>query len=206
LYVVIVLWAAAVSFGAMQLWRYESTPGTEARAPISWPAHAHIPRQPGLPTLIVLIHPQCPCSRATLGELAKLMTDCNGKLTTTVLILRPAGEPAGWEKTDLWSSAAAIPGVNVQTDDEGAAARLFGAATSGQTLLYAPDGRLLFSGGITESRGHSGDNAGRSAITALVLNRSPLSNVSLVQTPVYGCSLFSGSDAAHQQECNVCRK
>ena len=36
----------------------------------------------------------------------------------------------------------------------------FGAETSGQTLLYDRDGRLLFSGGTTGSRGHDGDNAG----------------------------------------------
>jgi len=80
----------------------------------------------------------------------------------------------------------------VLTDEDGIEARSFGAVTSGQALLYSAQGRLLFSGGITESRGHSGDNAGRSAIESLVMNgseglRTPAS------TPVYGCPLCRGS-------------
>ena len=115
------------------------------------------------------------------------MNDCRGKLAATVLVLRPAGMPQGWEQTGLWASAAAIPGVTVRADAGGEAARRFGAATSGQALLYATNGHLLFSGGITEARGHEGDNAGRSAVAALVLGAGQ-SNV--LEAPVYGCPLF----------------
>ena len=119
------------------------------------------------------------------------MTDCKGKLTATVLVLRPGGMPDGWERTGLWDSAAAIPGASVVTDPDGAESRRFGAATSGQTLLFAADGRLQFAGGITESRGHAGDNAGRSAIVSLILNGGPVAQT--IQTPVYGCPLCNDS-------------
>jgi hypothetical protein len=143
--------------------------------------------------LVLFAHPHCPCSRATIGELAKLMTDCRGKLTATVLMLRPAGVQDGWERTDLWDSAAAIPGVSVVSDAGGTESRRFGAVTSGQVLLFAPDGRLLFSGGITESRGHRGDNAGRSAVAALVLGTGRAAQP--VFAPVYGCPLFNNTSS-----------
>jgi hypothetical protein len=79
----------------------------------------------------------------------------------------PPGFTSNWAKTSLWRSAAAIPGVS-ETVDDGREARLFGAATSGQTMVYDRNGRLLFSGGITAARGHLGDNPGASAITALL--------------------------------------
>ena len=60
-------------------------------------------------------------------------------------------------------SAAEIPGVEVVSDEDDAQSAAFGAAVSGQTLLYDREGRLIFSGGITAARGHAGDNAGRSA-------------------------------------------
>jgi hypothetical protein len=128
------------------------------------------------------------------------MATCDGKLTATVLILRPKGAPAGWERTDLWRSAAAIPNVLVMADEAGTECRRYGAATSGQTCLYAPDGRLLFSGGITESRGHSGDNAGRSAIVSLVRAPSDDPKSQPVRTPVYGCPLLDPSCTT--EECD----
>src|SRR5882724_6964427 len=161
-------WAITVAAGAAKLWHYGSASGAPAHAPISWPKETLLPKGP-LPTLILALHPQCPCSRATVGELARLMAGCQGKLNARVIMLCPAGKPAGWEGTGLWSDSAAIPGVVVTVDPDGQDARRFGAATSGQALLYSADGRLLFAGGITESRGHAGDNAGRSAIAALVL-------------------------------------
>lgn len=200
-------WAAAVAVGGARLWTYDGTPGEAALSPVTWPADARVTRDPQLPTVVVSLHPRCPCSRATVGELAKLMTDCQGKLAATVLVVRPAGMPAGWEQTDLWTSAASIPGVRVVADEQGQTARLFGAATSGQALLYAADGRLLFAGGITESRGHSGDNAGRSAIVSLVRDEhrggiapSPVAAV----TPVYGCSLFARRDGCQNEEGGPC--
>jgi hypothetical protein len=73
----------------------------------------------------------------------------------------------------------------VLSDVDGVAASRLGAETSGHTFLFAADGRLLFSGGITESRGHAGDNAGESAIVSLLNNNHAQRN----QTFVFGCAL-----------------
>jgi hypothetical protein len=181
-----VSWLLVIGFGLGTLWNYENTPGIALASPPQWPAESRIQRAPDHATLVMLAHPHCPCTRATIGELASIMAHSQGRLTACVVFLKPSGFSDEWEKTDLWQSAASIPGVNVIVDNDGAEADRFNAATSGQTLLYSADGRLLFSGGITASRGHSGDNAGRSAIISFanagVADRS--------ETAVFGCPLF----------------
>jgi hypothetical protein len=97
--------------------------------------------------------------------------------------------PDGWEKTELWNKAAALPETVIVADEDGREAERFGAVTSGQTFLYDASGALLFSGGITGSRGHAGNNAGRASIVAL-LNRAPAVSAS---TNVFGCSLFAAA-------------
>lgn len=69
----------------------------------------------------------------------------------------------------------------------GSEAARFHAQTSGYIPLYDRDGRLMFQGGITMSRGHSGDNPGRSALEGL--SSEHISNRG--KTPVFGCSLFA---------------
>ena len=144
------------------------------------------------PTLIMLVHPQCPCSRASLTELSRLAALCPNKANITVLFLRPADCPEAFADTDLRRQAEAIPGVSVATDDNGDAAKRFGAATSGETLLYAPNGRLLFHGGLTGSRGHEGDNPGLSAVAAWLRGEA-----APAEAPVYGCPMTADRTPAH---------
>lgn len=102
------------------------------------------------------------------------------------VFVRPAGFAPRWEQSDLWSQAARIPGVQTKVDVEGLEARRFGAMTSGATYLFDSAGDLLFSGGITGSRGHEGDNAGKGAVINAARSGQPAS----CAPPVFGCSLF----------------
>jgi hypothetical protein len=122
-----------------------------------------------------------------MGELEKIMARLHGKVTAYVLFLKPEGSGAEWDDTGLCRTAAAIPGVKVISDIDGVEARRFGAETSGHTLLFAPDGHLLFSGGITELRGHAGNNVGEEAVVSLVNNHIAGRD----RTSVFGCSLFN---------------
>ncbi|SRR5712691_5061954 len=186
----IALWLAAIGAGLSVLWNYENRPGASLAAPPEWPADSRIQRDSDRPTLVMLAHPQCPCTRASIGELARLMTEASGRLTAYVLFVKPEIFSTDWEKTDLWESAGLIPGVRVMKDDGGVEARRFHALTSGQTVLYDKNGKLLFSGGITSARGHSGDNPGRSAIVSLI----DTGEANQRNTEVFGCALFSGSE------------
>ena len=130
------------------------------------------------------------------------MAYCRDQVNAFVVVLRPADVDQMWFQTDLVSSAWQIPGVTVVSDHDGRKAQNFGVSTSGHSLLYAADGRLVFSGGITASRGHAGDNDGSDAIMRLVCPEAPRrpltstdtnpadQNAQQETTCVYGCPLF----------------
>jgi hypothetical protein len=181
-----VLWLAVVGGGTIEMTRYSNSPGNGGQAPTGWPADSQIPFDAGRPTLIMFAHPRCPCTRASLGELAVLLARFQGKINAHVVFLKPTDTITNWEKSDLWRTASSIPDVTVYTDNAGTEARRFHAETSGQTLLYDRSGALQFQGGITLARGHAGDNPGRSALQDLL--RGGRSTVA--KTPVFGCSLF----------------
>ncbi len=180
------LWMVAVVGTLLGMMAYSSAPGPAQAAPVTWPLESRLPRRPDRPLLVLFAHPRCPCTRASIEELARLMARFPGRIDAHVVFLRAEGTPVDWARTDLWRSAAAIPGVAVHQDEAGTEARRFHAATSGQTLVYDAGGHLGFQGGITLSRGHAGDNPGIDAISALILG-APAGSGS---TPVFGCGLF----------------
>ncbi len=185
--IVCLLWLLGTASGFGILIKYQSTEGSVGKIPPGWPKGAQVVLDQSRDTLIMFAHPQCPCTRASIEELNRLMAKSQGQLTAQVYFFRPHDQQSDWAKTDLWRSAAAIPGVSVHEDIDGTQAQLFGAETSGYVLLYDIRAQLLFSGGITESRGHAGDNAGEDTIVSQVSGEVG----SLKQTPVYGCSLSS---------------
>ena len=87
-----------------------------------------------------------------------------------VLFFEPTGGvPAEWSTSALWAIAKRLPSTQVYTDRDGLLAQHFGAYTSGQVLLYDSQDQLRFAGGITPSRGHTGDNPGRAAVIKALL-------------------------------------
>jgi hypothetical protein len=180
------LWLVVVSLGTGMLWKYSNTPNPDPSPPAHWPAMTTIPRANGHATLLMFVHPRCSCTVASMGELAVLMAHCQGLVDAHVVFFRPSGSREDWTHSDLWQAAAIIPGVTVQADEDGREAQLFQAETSGHTALYDAQGQLVFNGGITASRGQSGDNAGRDAITAWLHGQTP----EQTQTPVYGCLIL----------------
>ncbi len=183
---VLAVWAVVIAGGESILLNYEIRPGSPAQPPQTWPLETDIQKSPERAALLMFVHPRCPCSRASLEELARLTARCGEKADIQIIFLSPGKQPASWTKTDLWEKAGAIPGVQVRLDKNGKEAKHFRVSTSGQTLLYGRDGQLLFNGGITASRGHSGDNAGRSALEDLLLKGASERS----RTPVFGCSLI----------------
>jgi hypothetical protein len=187
LYLATAVWLGAAATGLSALWKYDNAPGEGADAPSRWPDGSGLARTAGEPTLILLAHPQCSCTPASLAELAEVLARARTRPSTYVLFLKPQGFTNDWVQSDLWKTAAAIPGVTLVRDDDGREARRFGSATSGQTLLYDGDGVLRFSGGITGSRSHTGDNAGRRSLVALLNGGEPDRRA----TDVFGCPLFA---------------
>jgi hypothetical protein len=187
------LWLATAGASYLFLLRYKSIPGTQGKAATAWPSASHLQLDGARPTLVMLAHPRCPCTAASLDELARLLSHYPRRVAAHVLFLVPDGCADSWEREGLWQRARASAAL-VSADRMGREAELFGATTSGHVLLYGPDGRLLFSGGITGARGHAGDNLGLDRLRALLDG----GEASQSAVPVFGCPL--------QSPCQACVK
>lgn len=183
-------WGIGIAGGFMVLMDYQNAPGRPAEAPTEWPAETVIPREDTTRgTLVVFAHPHCPCTRATMNELERLMRYVQGRVATHVLFVQPVEYDRTWVEGELWRRATSISGVVPRRDVRGVEARRFGAFTSGQVLYYDADGRLRFVGGITGARGHEGNNKGRQALTDLIMTGT----ASRTSTFVFGCALQEAS-------------
>lgn len=181
-----VFWFSAAVGGVAYLARYENTPvRSSSDYPQVFPAESKLELDAELPTLIFFSHPKCPCTRASLRELSRLMSDVGGKLKVVVVFIKPQGVDEDWTETDLRSYAESIPNARVLIDEDERETKIFNAEVSGLNLLYDKNGNLRFNGGITAGRGHEGDNAGRRAIFEIVTEaQSPV-----VETGTFGCPL-----------------
>lgn len=185
------LWFLGCVSAAALLVLYSQTPGEAGAAvPVLVDGLAIAP-DPDRPTLVMFVHPRCPCTRASVEELARLQRRLKGRFATRVVIAVPDGMPERWHESMLWQRAGELHDSERVTDQGGAITRRAGAATSGTVGLYAPDGRLLFWGGVTPSRGHAGDNLGSDAI-ANYFNGTAYAD----RTDVYGCPLNGPGDAS----------
>lgn len=187
--VLCLLWLCAVGAGIAVVLNYQNIRGATGMTPEHWPKGTQLSLDASHDTLLMFAHPKCPCTRASMEELNRILANCHGRVTTHVLFFKPSQFSADWSQTDLQSSAAAIPGVTVQDDLDGKLAEAFGAETSGYVVLYDNQGRLLFHGGVTGSRGHAGDNGGEATVVALIDGDDSRGK----EAPVYGCSLLDKS-------------
>ena len=191
----VAVWVLAVGVGLSGLLKYAGTPGVSATPPLLWPAEASIQRARDRLTLLIFLHPRCPCSDSTIEELAHIVAAAPERLKVYVVFYAPEHADRQWVQGRLWQSAAIVPGVKSIEDWNGQEVKRFRTATSGQTLVYDSAGKLRFSGGITASRGHVGDNDGRDAIVSLALHGSS----ALATAPVFGCSLLGTSPKENGQ-------
>lgn len=180
------IWVGTVTAAFRAIQRFESTPGREALGPKDWPAETNLVRNPGAPTLVMLMHPQCSCTRASLSELQAVIEKSPRSMRTYVVVYRPHQAKPGWERTDTYAAATRLRGTRVIVDEDGQEAKRFGAFTSGQTFLYDAGGHLRFEGGITLLRGHAGLNSGRADVIRIANGEAGKG-----AHPVFGCSIVS---------------
>lgn len=187
-------WLLAVAVGFTFIMRYESAQGASGKAPGEWPQESKIVRQQNRPSLIMFAHPKCPCTRASVEELNRLLAQTSQVVSPQVWFFKPLVSTTDWMQTELSQMAASIPGVEVHEDIEGVEGRRFGAQTSGYVLLYDKDGRLVFQGGITGGRGHIGNNEAEQALLS-ILDKG---GASMTQWPVYGCSVITPCEQVNE--------
>src|SRR5688572_5493109 len=110
------VWLGMAGAGIAILTSHSRTPGREGSPSGSWPAGLNIRHTPGLATLLVFLHSECPCSRASVAELARVLAKNGRPVQVMACVARWKGDPAGGS---LWDAAERIPGVKVVADVEG---------------------------------------------------------------------------------------
>jgi hypothetical protein len=190
-------WLCSLAFGFAAWERFDATPGRVGVAASDQPDGS-----PHGWRLVMYVHPHCPCSRVSLHELAELVATSGQTLRVEVVFVRPPDAPVGWERSDQWKAAEEIPGAIVRSDVGGAEARRAGAETSGQVVLYEPNGRVAFAGGITAGRGRLGESLARRSILAIIAGHPP----AIREAPVFGCELFSENSCPVDLKGSSCPK
>ncbi len=189
--VLLALWGLVLGAGFLGLTAYASRPGESGLPPTGWPRDCGIPLDSRRDTLVMFLHPMCPCSRASVDELVELARRASDRVAVHLVSLHTDYlERSGRERVDP-------PGVTTWDDAGGKLAQRFGVLTSGHVLLYDPDGRLVYSGGITPLRGHRGENPGRRAVLEALCGGSQNS----VKGAVFGCPLFDPRSTQAEQPC-----
>ncbi|MDJ0976569.1 MAG: hypothetical protein QNJ98_19085 [Planctomycetota bacterium] len=178
------VWLVATLAGFAWLAAYQGAPGPTADAG-DWPTTSALEVPTG-PTLLLFLHPECACSRATIAELNRLLPRL-AEQPAVQIVMSGVGDT-------ITPLAAAVPGARMHHDPGATEARRFGATTSGHLFVYDRVGRLGFHGGITRARAHEGPNDGVEAVVGLLQGNAS----GTVVTPVFGCLLYDpevGPDA-----------
>lgn len=185
LVVVYGIWAGLLFTGHLVLFEYEMTAGPLGNSKRIFPEKSSVQLTHGRQNIILFLHPACPCSAASVDEFHELMREGENDSVGKVVFFMPVDRESEWSLLPLISSVKRIPNVSVTYDATGDQAELFGATTSGHVFIYDARGILQFSGGITASRGHTGDNKNLDIAKNTIIARSP----KFATTPVFGCSL-----------------
>lgn len=182
----------AVALGWYQLIHFSSTPGAQFAAPARWPGEIPLSRAAGLPLLLVFVHPRCSCTPATLRQLDTTLESTQAAVQVALVVygskaLSPeAANPRALVSEPSSPARLLHAPAQIVSDPGGLLARRFGAATSGEIVLYAADGRLLFQGGITPMRSEVGAGPGADALS----NALTTGAAQLRQASVFGCPIF----------------
>lgn len=178
---VVVAWCGAIAWGLRVVYAHTTTPGAQGDAAVAWPADAPFARATDNFTLVMFVHPDCPCTASSLEELRAVVHDAARSPAIVFVVGTGGSSGADWHAGDDLAGARRV------LDPDGAIARRFGAETSGHVVLYDAGGRLRFAGGITGSRAHAGDNVGRRAVLAALADTGAGS--AAAAHPVFGCAL-----------------
>lgn len=138
-------------------------------------------------TIVVAVHPKCPCTKATLQELQERTKFANVSVKTMVLAYTPASEKENpeWTKTPTLDLLQELPGASIVRDiDAGIAIRLR-LEVSGAVLVTDQSGKTWLQGGITASRSCRGNCPGSIALEQILAGRLTRP----VFSPVFGCRI-----------------
>ena len=186
----LILSSTAVSLligGTAVLWqqseRFRFTQGASSVAANTWPRLSKLARPADLPCLLVFVHEECPCARATFVELRKVLASV-GKASWGWSI-RPLQLEVAFHritaKTARQYYARGKPEIEFVDPAEAESIRChhIRLCCSFESKRQPP-----FHGGITSGRGHEGDNVAEARLSLRLIGE-----LARVESSTYGCSL-----------------
>lgn len=192
---IVCIWLGTLGVGIGVIEHLANRPGPVGPEPA---AREQVPR----PLARMYVHPRCPCSRASLLELAALMSSPGVEADVEIHVYSPADAPDDWVQGRALRIAEQIPRARVLIDPEAARAHADGALTSGHLVVRTAAGSVAFSGGITRSRGQQGPSPAHDRVLHLLrAQRDPddtltLARVAPATSPVFGCQI------TREKECS----
>lgn len=208
----IVAWvlAAVGAFGYINY--YSTRPGAVGSLPLANEIRSFV-HGTEKSVVVAFIHPKCKCSDATVDELSDLMSTLPVEKKPKVLVLfyYPQEEAAKWAtESALYKKVIARNDWQMTLDQGGKQAYAWGALTSGHIIYVDEQGEVQFSGGITESRGHRGENLGKIDLKKAILKlenenivveksanenaNAEVSQRAIAAEPTFGCAMHSGKE------------
>ncbi len=176
-------WAVIIALGMLQFYRYETREGAKEVSNKSWPEGTSLSYSKSKFSWVMGIHPKCPCSLATVGNLERLFRYIEEPFHITALVRQ---DPLSDEsKSKVVRRLSKLPQVSIFFDERGETAAKFGMLTSGDSRIYNRSGELIFAGGITINRSHEGWSPGAS----LILEQMSKGSKKSVELPVFGCNI-----------------
>ena len=125
------MWLLVVGIGTWKMLSFDFAAG-DAGLPVSqWPSDSTLVRSEVLPTLVVFIHPKCPCSNATANELERLESKLRIRAKCIVVFSQPVGAPSDWCNTRTAKAFSHIPNIETQIDEGNLEAARFGCIAVG---------------------------------------------------------------------------
>jgi hypothetical protein len=162
--------------------QYDTRPGLR---PIQEPGVREA--DPGRWTLIMVVHPDCPCSKASLRNLAAILDATRLPVRAEIVGAVPPGYDGPMRNLAL---ARGIVKSELVIMDADRALQTYGARTSGHLFVYDPDQDLVYSGGLTPARGAEDAMSSMRWFNVLVRQGAIASSA-----PTFGCSLSSATGA-----------
>ncbi|PZM81110.1 MAG: RedB protein [Candidatus Melainabacteria bacterium] len=179
------IWISLLFVGHLVLYEYELTPSPLANSKRVFPQSSDVQLAHGRQNIVMFLHPSCPCSEASVDEFHELMRAGEKDSVGTVVFYMPPEKEPEWSLAPIVQRVKRIRNVTIEYDTDGSRAETFGVTTSGHVLIYDGRGILQFTGGITGSRGHTGENHYFDLAKQCILAR----RAKYTTTPVFGCAL-----------------
>ena len=177
-------WLLAVAACLSGLGAYSWQPGQPSDVADELPSGVPVELGPR-GALVIFVHPHCPCSLASLEEVARILRDSTDAPQIELFAFIPRSEEEGWVDGRIWRRAAELGEIRRRLDRAGDLARELGVTTSGHVIAYGPDGARRFDGGVTAGRGHLGPSAPGARLMQVLAGGEPAPEA----FPVFGCGL-----------------